>query len=387
MAYMSSVIASSGRVEIAPDDENAPYTRPPPDAGQDPCALRRQIDYLTREAEHNQAVMQRCQAREMAILNCETLDELLQVLTEDLRPSFQLPYLSLTLFDADGSLRDLLAAVGSGAERYPNLRIVARDDSLVATRGLHRPRLGPWHSDHAPLFPSHATARSTALVPLKRNDRVIGSLNLASSDPHRFTRHHATDFLARIGNIIAVCLENAINRESLRLNSMTDGLTGLLNRRFLDLRLPEEVARSIRYQQPLSCLFIDADHFKRVNDRWGHAAGDEVLKQIANRIRAQLRASDIATRYGGEEFAILLPQTPLDNATALAERIRQQVGGTPIPIDHGRQLTLTLSIGVSQTRAGEWQAVASQCRELLEEADRAVYRAKEAGRNCVCRAL
>ncbi len=382
---MSSAILPKGQARpVSSNEKPLPSTT---DAEEDPRQLRRQLDALNREAIHNQAVMQRCQQREMAILNCESLADLLRLLTEDLRPSFQLPWLSLTLFDPDGGLRALLSAIGSGADEYPNLLIVESDDRLAATRGLHRPLLGPWHSDHVPLFASHAAARSTAVVPLKRNDRVIGSLNLASADAHRFTRHHATDFLARLGNIIAVCLENAINRETLRLNSMTDGLTGMLNRRFLDLRLPEEVARSIRYQQPLSCLFIDADHFKRVNDEWGHAAGDEVLKQIASRIRAQLRASDIATRYGGEEFAILLPQTTLDNATALAERIRQCVAATPIPIDGGRKLLLTLSIGVSQTRAGEWQDVAGQCRDLIDSADRAVYRAKEAGRNCVCRSL
>ncbi len=386
---MNSVIATNRYAsEVSVNKSKRGETLHPGIAtAEDPAHLRQQLNTLTEEAIHNQAVMQRCQAREMAILNCESLSDLLYLLTEELRPSFQLPFLSLTLFDPDRAIRALLVALGSSADHFSNLKLVDSADTLVATRNLHRPLLGPWQGDHAALFSRHAAAKSTALIPLKRNDRIIGSLNLASPDPHRFTRHHATDFLSRLGNIIAVCLENAINRETLQLNSMTDGLTGLLNRRFLDLRLPEEVARSIRYQQPLSCLFVDADHFKRVNDSCGHAAGDEVLKQIAKRIREELRASDIATRYGGEEFAILLPQTSLDNATALAERIRQRVAETPIVIDDRRRLSLTLSIGVSQTRAGEWHDIPAQCRSLLETADRAVYRAKEAGRNCVCRAV
>jgi diguanylate cyclase (GGDEF)-like protein len=210
----------------------------------------------------------------------------------------------------------------------------------------------------------------------------VGSLNLGSRDSERFTRQHATDFLARLGKIAGICLENTVNRERLLISGLTDPLTELHNRRYLDRRLNEELSRASRYHQPLSCLFIDADHFKRINDNHGHQAGDSVLKELANRIRSQLRASDVATRYGGEEFALLLPQTHLNEALLLAERIRQEVAQTPIYLDNGLQLSLTVSIGVSETLPMLGKSRHREVGEnLLASADQALYQAKANGRN------
>ena len=152
----------------------------------------------------------------------------------------------------------------------------------------------------------------------------------------------------------------------------------------LESRLEEEVTRAIRYQHPLSCLFIDADHFKQVNDIHGHGAGDAVLRELALRVTECLRASDIATRFGGEEFALLLPQTNAAEAVNLAERIRNKICQEPIAV-HGRQsLDITVSIGVNALHQnhdisnGEHVA-----KQLLEKADLALYKAKENGRNQV----
>jgi diguanylate cyclase (GGDEF)-like protein len=177
-------------------------------------------------------------------------------------------------------------------------------------------------------------------------------------------------------------LENTVNREHILISGFTDPLTELHNRRYLDQRLNEELARAGRYRQSLSCLFIDVDHFKQINDTYGHQAGDIALRELANRIRSQLRASDIATRFGGEEFALLLPHTTLTEALMLAERIRLEVNSQPFPLDDGSSLQLSVSIGVSETHplSNKSQQKADG-EQLLAHADQALYMAKANGRN------
>lgn len=251
---------------------------------------------------------------------------------------------------------------------------------------LSRPWLGPFTGEeHARLFPLGRPPDSIALLPMMRRGELVGSLNLGSEVPHRFTRHHGSDFLYRLATIAALCLENATNRERLFLSGLTDTLTGLHNRRYLETRLEEELARARRYRLPLSCLFLDADHFKGINDTWGHAVGDQVLVETAQRVKACLRASDIATRYGGEEFALILPQTGMDEAQHLAERIRLEVAGTSVAVvDDGRPLGITLSIGVSEILPGVHDGdLRALGQRVLAQADAALYQAKAQGRNRV----
>jgi diguanylate cyclase (GGDEF)-like protein len=215
-------------------------------------------------------------------------------------------------------------------------------------------------------------------------DGLSGYLCMQSSDGGRFQPGQQTDFIGNLAHIAAVCLENAVNRERLRLVGLTDSLTGLYNRRHLEHRLAQELARAQRHAQPLACLFIDADHFKSINDAFGHPAGDRVLEALAQRLTGRLRASDIATRYGGEEFAVLLPHTGVDSACHLAEEIRCAIAAAPIPLGSGEQVHVTVSIGVAAycPKDRPWPAH-SAGRHLLAHADQAVYRAKQAGRNRV----
>ena len=171
--------------------------------------------------------------------------------------------------------------------------------------------------------------------------------------------------------------------ERLRLAGLTDSLTGLYNRRHLQHRLAQEVTRALRYGQSLACLFVDADHFKQINDRYGHAAGDQVLTALAQQLRARLRTSDLPTRYGGEEFAVLLPQTDAENARLLGNAICESIAGRGITLDTGERVTVTVSIGVSALTGSAGQSPEKAGQALLEAADEAVYRAKAAGRNRV----
>jgi two-component system cell cycle response regulator len=162
--------------------------------------------------------------------------------------------------------------------------------------------------------------------------------------------------------------------------SLTDGLTGVDNRRALEQRLHEMFEHSLRLHEPISCVMSDIDHFKKVNDTYGHAAGDEVLKQFAAILAAEAREIDRVGRYGGEEFLLLLPGTVLDSAVTFAERVRQRVEANTFSFEGGT-LTRTVSLGVAS-----WPHPRISGREgMLKAADDALYVAKEMGRNRVVR--
>jgi len=226
--------------------------------------------------------------------------------------------------------------------------------------------------------------KSVALLPLVRYGNLIGSLNLGSKETSRYVEGAATDFLQRLATVVAICLENATNHERLKRVGLTDSLTGVNNRRFFDQRLVEEVARALRTEEPLACLFMDVDHFKSVNDEYGHQVGDRVLHVVAGLIREQLRASDVLGRYGGEEFSALLVNASGESAMEIAERIRAVIAAYPFEIGEGKRLAATISIGVATIpkEVGD-VTVETLANELVEQADQAVYVAKRQGRNRV----
>ena len=153
----------------------------------------------------------------------------------------------------------------------------------------------------------------------------------------------------------------------------TDALTGVWNRRHIEQVAGTEIAGARRYGQPLSLLTLDIDHFKSVNDRYGHPAGDLVLVELVRRVRPHLRAPDVLARWGGDEFVVMMPHTALTDAMRLAERLRELAAAEPFP----QAGTVTTSIGVAELQADE------SLDEWLERADRALYEAKSGGRNTV----
>lgn len=172
-------------------------------------------------------------------------------------------------------------------------------------------------------------------------------------------------------------LRGAVNA-SMEL-AITDGLTGLHNRRYLDSHLGALFEESKLRQRPVSALILDIDRFKTINDTYGHDAGDEVLRAFAERIRTHTRGIDIVARYGGEEIVIILPDADVEGAHLIAERIRERIEATPFLIQREtRNVTVTVSIGVSARRAGDTSAA-----DMLKRADVALYRAKDFGRNRV----
>jgi two-component system cell cycle response regulator len=166
-------------------------------------------------------------------------------------------------------------------------------------------------------------------------------------------------------------------RESVEL-SVTDPLTGLYNRRYLDAHLHTLAREAASNGRPLSLLLADIDHFKSVNDSFGHDAGDRVLKQVADRLRRHTRAADLACRLGGEEFVIVMPDATRDGAFRMGERLRASIAGEPFGIDGGTQINVTTSVGIATFDGRD-----DTLETLLKRADDALYAAKREGRNKV----
>lgn len=164
----------------------------------------------------------------------------------------------------------------------------------------------------------------------------------------------------------------------------TDALTGLSNRRSLVGGLYEEVERARRYKRNLCCIMIDIDHFKKLNDTYGHQAGDEVLMQIGTLMRTISRNSDLTGRYGGEEFIILLPETDIEGALTAAEKIRAEIEKKDIRLDDDTVIRITASFGVSEISRDDEMPLEKKAADLVGRADKALYQAKERGRNRVC---
>ncbi|MEO8434359.1 MAG: diguanylate cyclase [Pyrinomonadaceae bacterium] len=222
--------------------------------------------------------------------------------------------------------------------------------------------------------------KSFISFPIKLGNRKIGVLNVTDKAGGGAYDDIDLSLIESIAPQMAMALDRAEWQEKateFQLMSITDPLTGLLNRRYLEERLNEELSRSQRYGYPMSFMMIDIDDFKHYNDQNGHQAGDHALQLTAHCLKSSLRLADVASRYGGEEFCILLPQTALDEAAVIADRIRHQIFSTSFPHGKGQPLgSLTVSIGLSSYS----QYLASPSA-VIRAADRALYRAKSTGKN------
>ena len=349
--------------------------------------LRRQLLSLLSEARHNEEKMRRFDQLERRLIGTPSLAELVRTLLQDYKSAFDLDAVTLALADPEYEAARILEGKSENGAEMPGLILL--DSALMLEQhydGASTPFLGPYDAarHRALLGQSPRAPASVALLPLMRQGEPIGSLNLGSREAARFAGDSGTSFLERLAAIVAICLENALNHERLKLVGLTDPLTGINNRRYFEHRCLEEIAHVRRHGLPLACMFLDVDKFKRVNDTFGHRAGDEVLKRVSALIKSQLRACDVPARYGGEEFVVLLPKTAIRNACEIAERIRSAIAAQPFQVLPDERVTITISIGVAALSGSVADKEAGALAEkLVAAADGALYRAKETGRNRV----
>jgi len=362
--------------------KKAPLSQTPDDQNND-VKLRAQFNLLLKNAHENQHKLKRFEEIEFKLMAAESIEALLKILRDEYACLFKLDACTLLLDDTDLLLRHLIPESMHQSQDNQFLTLLNFPVELEKlkylptqiTTGRYQLAKHQWLMDTPNI-------ESIAVIPLNRQGKKIGVFCCGSYDRNRFKVHNSSDFLQRLSFIMAVCIENALNLERLKLSSMTDDLTQVRNRRFFDQRLPEELSRRDRSLNAISCLFLDIDHFKSVNDTYGHGVGDDVLRQVAQRIQTVLRSQDVLARYGGEEFAVLLPDTGNDEAMMVAQRIITAVNNNRIAIDRNVILTITISAGVSTLMTEETiNDIKELGMKLLSSADQALYDAKEQGRN------
>jgi diguanylate cyclase (GGDEF)-like protein len=363
-------------VAVAPIEKAAVAApEPPPDLQREVDRLRGELEHRSQLAESLHRFLERISSREPEQTYKAILTHSMELLKAERA--------SLWVFDENTNEIGLKGAIGFDTDlaKVTANRIGEGISGVVLESGkpMMMENLKAAGLNPAPPERKYRT-ESFISYPISMGRRKIGVLNVADKLGADKFDEVDLSLLEILGPQIAVALESAEWQEramQFQLMSITDPLTGLLNRRYLEERLTDELNRSQRYDYAMSCLMIDIDDFKNYNDRNGHQAGDVALKVTAHALKAALRSADVACRYGGEEFCILLPQTSLSEAGVIAERMRQRVAEKEYVYGKSQPLgAVTISIGIStfakHIDTGE---------KIIAAADRALYNAKAHGKN------
>jgi len=301
------------------------------------------------------------------------LGELLAKVCVLIQQAFQVPHVSLFLREESelvlrahhGTLTPRIPEGGRfPADREPWSHILSTSGTLIEKDLAGKPECMRFFVESA----------SRMCIPLVSFGQILGVLALDSSSRNGF-REGELQCLESVADICATSIQNAHYVERVKQLAYLDGLTGIFNRRFFELRIIEEIERSRRYGTGMAVIMADIDQFKRLNDEFGHLLGDEVLRQVSSLFHQQLRKIDVVCRYGGEEFGLVLTQTNASHAVSVAEKLRKMVEQWQFP---GVPQTVTISAGVAA-----FPDHGMSRDELVRAADNGLYAAKQAGRNRV----
>jgi len=289
---------------------------------------------------------------------------------------------AITYFDAERKQHTVISAVGEGSEAVQGLSF--RDNASLTAMVVKNKHYLPYRGEFDPrqqtLYTSKVRLpdlRSVLVLPLVVREDAIGTLAIAARRPDAFP-DSARPTLLVLANQLAISLSNARAVKRLEELATTDGLTGCLNKRTFLSELESKLKSAERFKRKLSLLVTDIDHFKAVNDTYGHATGDVVIRELGQILMRMKRETDRVARFGGEEFCVLCEETDTDGAMQLAERVREELGKTVFPTEIGK-LKVTCSVGVAT-----YPRDAPSAAALFEITDKALYAAKRGGRNRVC---
>ncbi len=356
-----------------------PEPPPPPvrDLEQEVRRLRNELENRTRFNNSLQHFLER--------ISCADPEKTYSSIVSNSKELLQSERASLLVLDETSNELILKAASGLATDvaKVGPIRVGEGVSGQVIDTGVPVIVTDLRHEGRTPAPPERKYKTNSFIsYPIIIGNRKVGVLNVTDKSGGRTFDEVDLSLLEIIGPQVALALERAEWQEratEFQLMSITDPLTALPNRRYLEERLMEELNRSKRYDFPMSFLMIDIDDFKAYNDKNGHQAGDLALQITAHCLKGALRSADVASRYGGEEFCILLPQTAIAEAGAIADRIRQRVSATHFP--HGKTQPLgrvTVSIGVST-----FSTMVNTSENIIAAADRALYQAKNTGKDRV----
>lgn len=305
------------------------------------------------------------------------LDPLLQTIMERAMALMGATSGQIALYDAECDDLLILACRNLAPELVGTRQPLTEHGTGYVVRN-RRPLVIPDYTTWHTRLPQYARqgGRALLLVPLLAGTTVIGLIIVGHTDPHLSFDDDDIELLTMFAQQATIVIQNAQLYGQLQELADRDALTGLLNRRRFFELAQRAFEQAIRYSQPLSLAMLDIDHFKQVNDRLGHLAGDQVLRAVARQCRESLRSVDIVGRYGGEEIVMLMPETDGRQAWQVAERLRQQVAAMAINTAWG-PAGVTVSIGLASLDAGS----STSLEQLIDHADQALYSAKHAGRN------
>jgi diguanylate cyclase (GGDEF)-like protein len=341
------------------------------------------------ESERKQrAVAQALHEISLALSSTLRSDEILNTILEQVE--HVVPYDSMSLFMLEGDTVRVVAH--RGYERYGVVDLI--EDLRISVQ--ETPNLRTMTKTHQPHFVSNVKKNENWIemetsqeigswvgAPLVAHDRLLGFLSLDKVESGYYRHEHACN-LEMLAGHAALALLNAETFGEVEEASITDYLTGAYNHRYFYHQLSREISNARSRDIPTSLLMMDIDIFKDVNDRYGHLCGDQVLKQLANRLKSELRTIDHLARYGGEEFTAILPGTSAESMKQVAERLRRAVAAHPFHIYREASNRETIILPLTISIGGSTYPVHGQTsRELVSSADRALYQAKSAGRNCV----
>ena len=314
-----------------------------------------------------------------AFNSVRTLDDVYKVTFSSTRELAPYELGAITRFDAQTRAHTIVRTSGDPVLARKEGHTFKENAGFVSmvVKNRHFLPYGGKQKSQALIFDQHTSLRkyeSLLVLPLVSQDEVVGTLVMASRRPNFFSREKR-EMLTVIASQAAVSMENALAYEKMAEMATTDGLTKLRNHRNFQDKLDEMLARADRLSKPLTLIMTDIDHFKSVNDNYGHPVGDKVLKEVAGVLTASVRQIDMVARYGGEEFAIVLEETERKGAYKLAERIRQDIADRRIYSEKG-EINITISMGIA--------CYPEDTRDKLtfvRYADQALYKAKNSGRN------
>jgi diguanylate cyclase (GGDEF)-like protein len=331
-------------------------------------------DAFIERLSENDRIAQEFFELQASVLSIHNFRDFFDRLLKGIEERFKVPYVWVSLITSGRATRLVKTFIAS-VDFLRHLNFIDREAFLEITTGSHKPRLANQDLEiYKKLLPfgQEIPFKSFAMVPITFDGKPAGSLNFADTLSERYQPGIDTGFLEQLGMIVSICLSNVAAHEELSTLAFNDPLTGLLNRRAMENALKREFSRAKRYLIPMSLVFIDLDHFKKINDTYGHDYGDDLLRFVASSLTEMARESDIIARFAGDEFVLILPGTSDVEAGKFVKRIKGFFKVNSLNFK-GTQIFAHFTHGI----ASVGDDGVSDGASLIKKADEKLYEAKE----------